>query len=145
MDSEVFRPMFYGLVMWASAFYAFRRGGWEERLVAISMILGSYMSALVPTTRASFEHVEASIAVVDLCLFVSLQLIALRSKKFWPLWIASIQGVSVLGHLAPLIPNMQPAAAYNAVALWSYPSWVILALAVRSHYQKMPLKHVRRH
>lgn len=136
MDPEVIRPMFYGLVMWVAAFYAFRKGGWEERLVAISMIIGSYTSALVASPYGSFRHVEGSVALVDLCLLCSLQFIALRSDKFWPLWIAAVQGVTVLGHLAPLIPNMQPSTSYNAVSLWSYPSWILLAFAVRNHSRR---------
>lgn len=136
MDQEVFRPMFYGLIMWASAIYAFRHGGWEERSAAASMMIGSYASALVTSADGSFRHFEGAMAVVDFVLFLSLQLVALRSNKFWPLWLAAIQGVTVLGHLAPLIPNMLPSTSYNAVALWSYPSWILLAVAVRRHQHR---------
>lgn len=133
MDLEVFRPMLYGLIMWAVTLYAFRKGGWEERLAAISSVISSYLSVLVADPNGSFLHVEGPMAIVDTCSLALLMLIALRSNKFWPLWIAAIQGVSVLGHLAPLIPNMQRATSYNAVALWSYPAWIILAFAVRNH------------
>lgn len=136
MDPEVFRPMLYGLLMWTVAFYSFRKGGWEERLVAISMIIATYLSALVGSAGSLFQRVESSIAIVDICLLCTLKVVALRSNKFWPLWLAAIQGVTVLGHLAPLIPGMQPSTAYNAVSLWSYPSWVILAIAVHRHCRR---------
>lgn len=137
IDQEVFRPIFYGLVMWAAAIYAFRRGGREERLTAICMIVGSYLSSLVASPRETyFRNVEESIALVDSCLFLSLLLIALRSNRFWPLWLAALQGVTVLGHFAPLIPNMPASMSYHAVALWAYPQWVIIAYATRLHQQK---------
>lgn len=133
MDLEVFRPMFYGFIMWAVTLYAFRKGGWEERLAAMSSVAGSYLSALVANANGSFQRFEGPMALVDMGSLCLLIVIAMRSNRFWPLWLAAIQGVSVLGHLAPLIPNMQPATSYNAVALWSYPWWIILAFAVRNH------------
>lgn len=136
MDQEVFRPMFYGLIMWGCALYAFRHGSWEERSAAASMMIGSYASVLVISVDGSFRHFEGSMAVVDFLLFLSLQLVALRSEKFWPLWLAAFQGITLLGHLAPLIPNMLPSTSYNAVALWSYPSWILLALAVRRRHHR---------
>lgn len=137
IDQEVFRPIFYGLVMWAAAIYAFRRGGRVERLTAICMIVGSYLSGLLASSRETyFRNIEESIAIVDSCLFLSLQLIALLSNRFWPLWLAALQGVTVLGHFAPLIPDMPASMSYHAVALWAYPQWAIIAYATRLHHRQ---------
>ena len=137
MDQAVFRPMLYGLLMWAVSIYAFRRGGWEERLAATGMIIASYLSALVVSPYESmYRHVEVPMAIVDFCLFVLLWCIGLWSNRFWPLWVAAIQGVTVLGHAAPLMPNMSPYASDRAVAMWSWPVWIILAFAVRAHHRE---------
>ena len=135
--------MFYGLIMWAIAFYAFRKGGWEEKLATVSVMIGSYASALVAGPHGGFRHLELSMAIVDLCLLLSLQLIALRSTKFWPLWLTAVQGVTVLGHLSPLLPDAQPATSHNAVSLWSYPALLIIAIGIRNHREQTSLRLAR--
>ena len=123
--------------MWAVTVYAFRCGGWPERAAAAATMIGSYLSALVVSPIDNmFRHVEVKMAVVDFSLFVLLWCIALCSNRFWPLWLAAIQGVTVLAHAAPLIPNMSPYATDRAVALWSWPMWIILAFAVRNHNRR---------
>jgi len=133
MDFEVLRPMFFGLIMWTAAVYAFRRGGWEERLASVNMIVATYLSVLLNSPYNAYENIEVSVVWVDLSSLFVQQLIALRSKKFWPMWLAAFHGVTVLGHLAPLLPEIPAYMAYNAVALWGYPSWVLLAFAVYGH------------
>jgi len=134
MDFTVIRPMLYGVLMWAVAIYAFRRGGWEERLAAAGTLLVSYLTVLVASPSENyFRQVESAVAAVDICLFLLISLIALRSRKFWPLWLGAIQGVSLIGHLAPLLPQIPPFASSSAVALWSYPLWIVLAFGVRQH------------
>lgn len=126
--------MVYGVLMWTVTVYAFRRGGWMERIAAAGTMIASYLSALVVSPADDmFRHVEVKMAIVDFSLFLLLWSIGLSSKRFWPLWLAAIQGTVVLAHAAPLIPNMSPFAVDRAVALWSWPQWVILAFGVRSH------------
>lgn len=133
MPAEL-RPILYGILMWAVCFYAFRRGGRDERLAVVGIILNSYLTLLVVSPVAvRFRHVELPIVVVDFALLLLLQFIALRSRKFWPLWLAAMQAVAMMAHFAPLMPHMLPAAYANASALWSYPMLTVLALAVRRH------------
>lgn len=128
--------MVYGVLMWTVTVYAFRRGGWMERIAAAGTMIGSYLSAVVVSPDDDmFRHVEVKMALVDFGLFMLLWCNALSSKRFWPLWLASIQGVVVLAHAAPLIPNMSPFAADRAVALWSWPQWIILAFGVRNYHR----------
>ena len=133
MDPEVFRPMLYGLLMWSVTIYAFRRGGWEERLTSCNMVICAYLSVLIDTPNDSFRNFEFSVATLDACSLLGQQLIAFRSEKFWPLWLAGMSGVTVLGHLAPLMPGIPPIMAYNAVALWGYPCWLLVGFAILRH------------
>jgi hypothetical protein len=134
IDQSVFRPMLYGVVMWGVAIYAFRRGGRDERLAATALVIASYLTAVaVSPSEHHYRQVESGIALVDAVLFLVLQFIALRSTKFWPLWISAIQGVTVIGHFAPLMPHMPTSIARDAVALWAWPQWIILAFAVHRH------------
>jgi len=120
--------------MWIVTIYAFRSGSKTERIAATCIMAGSYLSALVVSSSdVMFTHVEVQMALVDSGLFVILWCLGLWSNRFWPIWLAATQGVTVLAHAAPLIPNMSPYAVHRAVALWSWPQWVILAYAVYQH------------
>lgn len=127
--------------MWTVTIYAFQRGGWTERLAAAGIVIDSYLSVLVVSSVDSvFRHVEVPMAIVDFCLFLLLCSIGLSSNKFWPLWLGAMQGVTVLAHAAPLMPDMSPYAVQRAVALWSWPMWIILAFAVRSRHRDKSAK-----
>lgn len=128
--------------MWSLCIYAFRRGGWEEKLTIAGFIVAAYLSVLVAgPNETSFQQVEVQIAYVDLGLFIVMQIVAFRSKKYWPLWAGALQGMMLLTHFAPLMPNMLPSTYYNAEAFWTYPVMVILAFGVRNHHRAKVRSH----
>jgi hypothetical protein len=127
--------MIFGVLMWAITIYAFRRGGWAERLAASGIVINSYLSALlVSPAGTQFRQVEVSVALVDLGLLFLLILIALQSRKYWPLWLTAFQGVTVLAHFAPYV-HVSPWVYFRATALWSWPMLVLLGFAIRSHHR----------
>lgn len=126
--------MLYGALMWGVTLYAFRRGGWTERTAAAGIIIATYLSTLLASPLGeAYRHIEVQVGMVDLALFIATLLIALKSRKYWPLWFAAMQGISLIGHLVPLVPGMPTSTYYNAIALWSYPMLILLAFAVRAH------------
>jgi hypothetical protein len=131
------RPILYGILMWIVCLYAFRRGGWAERLAAIGIILATYLTVLVLSPLAvRFQHVEWRVFIVDAGLFLLLMFITLRSEKYWPMWLAATHGVGMLSHFAPLIPHMMPWVSANAAAVGIYPMLAILAFAVHQHHRE---------
>jgi hypothetical protein len=129
-----FRPLLYGTLMWSVCIYAFLRGGREEKTAAIGAIVGAYLTFLtVGLLRIRYTQVELPLLLIDAGIFVLLLAIALRSKKFWPLWLTSFTGVELVSHLAPLMPKMLPETYYSAVALWGYPKLIVLAFGVANH------------
>jgi hypothetical protein len=121
--------------MWAVCLYAFRKGGWAERLAAAGIIAATYLTVLVLSPVAvRFHHIEMPVAIVDSGLFVLLLFIALRTEKFWPLWLAAMQALTILSHLAPYVPHVVPWAYHRAVVVWIYPMLVILGYATRLHH-----------
>ena len=132
----MWRPIFYGILMWAVTIYAFRRGGWAEKLAASGLVVNSYLSALlVSPYETQYRHVEVSVALVDLGLLLLLTLIALRSRKFWPLWLTAFQGMALLAHFAPYV-HVSPWVYNRAAALWSWPMLIVLGFAVRGHHRR---------
>lgn len=131
-----FRPLLYGTLLWSIGVYAFRYGGWEERLGIFTLITSAYLTLLLSTLfRARYTHIELPILLGDVITFITLQWLALRSNKFWPLWVAAFGGVVLLSHLAPLMPGMLPATYHDAIALWGYPSLIVLALGIANHHR----------
>lgn len=122
--------------MWAVAIYAFRRGGKDEKTVAAVLILATYLSPLAVASLQRFHRVEMPLAMVDFGLGCVLLLVALRSDKFWPLWLVAMQGLTVLSHFAPFVPHMIPWNYRNAVVVWSWPMQIMLGFAVYYHHRE---------
>jgi hypothetical protein len=133
----VIRHIVYGILMWVVCLYALYRGGWAERLTAASFLVLTYLSVLVMSPVAvRFHRIELALALVDISLFGLLLFISLRTKKFWPLWLAAMQGLTILSHLAPYVPHMVPWAYHRAVVVWYYPMLIILGYATRVHHRE---------
>lgn len=129
-----FRPLLYGFLMWSVCLYAGFRGGWEERIAISVIVVNTYTSVLaVAFFQLRYTEVELPLVAVDAAMFLLLYGIALRSKKFWPLWLAAFAGVALLSHLAPLMPGMFSQLYYDATALWSYPQLLVLAIGIANH------------
>ena len=55
--------------------------------------------------------------------------VALRSNRFWPLWVAGLQLTTALGHVLKAIDHdLVPRAYGAALQFWSYPILLILAV-----------------
>lgn len=129
----MWRSMVYGVLMWAITIYAFRHGGWEERLAALASVVGSYLTPLLTSIDHQYRQIELGVFFVDFTLAMISISIMMLSRKFWPIWVAAIAGVQLIGHLLPYMQVVSPIIYYNSIALWSYPSWIILAFAVSRH------------
>lgn len=126
-----FRQILFGVLMWAVFAYALRKGSWEERFAAGGIIVDAYLSALVRSPGATaFKHVEISIIFVDGALLAILLFIALRSEKFWPLWLTAMHALAILAHMSPFVPHMLPWGYWRAVAVWSWQMLFVLGYAI---------------
>jgi len=129
--------------MWGACLYAIWRGGWEERLTAIGIIAATYLTVLVRSPRAvRYDHPDLAVAAVDLILFFILVCIALKSRKFWPIWLSAMHGLTLFSHFAPFVPHVIPWAYYNATVLWAYPMTILLGFATYRHHHKQPENQV---
>ncbi|HBI20129.1 hypothetical protein FJQ54_12490 [Sandaracinobacter neustonicus] len=115
--------------------YALTRGGAPERIGTVILIANFQLSRwVVAPFDALFGKVEWAMFAVDLTAFVALYVMSLFSARYWPIWIAAVQGVVALTHLAGLWTDFIIPWAYgNAVALWSYVLLAMLAVATWRH------------
>lgn len=114
-----------------SCAYALWRGRSEERIVAL-VCLGATIASRFATSPLNVRYtgVETGLLAIDLIVLASFVFVALRSQRFWPLWTAGLQLTSSTAHLMKAIDaHLLPVAYGAAIALWSYPILIILAVA----------------
>lgn len=125
--------MLIGALFWALALlgcgYAAAAGGRDGRWAAILVICASLLSIPAAHLGMRWARTEVGVMGVDLLLLVALWDLALRSRRFFPLWMAGFQLVAVATHLATLIaPDFTPRVYRGVESLWAIPVIVSMAL-----------------
>ena len=111
--------------------YALWRGGSDERIVASICLFATLATrfAISPLT-IRYTAIENGLLIIDLVMLVAFVAIALRSQRFWPLWVAALQLTNSMAHLMKAIDfELMPVAYRAAAVFWSYPILLILAVA----------------
>ena len=123
-------PVFFRILLALVAAYAFMRGSRDERSVGAILVLGVIATHLAWTPLdARFANVEFGVLIVDIVVFAGFLWVALRSNRFWPLWIAGLQLTTLLGHMLKLVNVELFRHAYGAALMfWAYPIVIILAI-----------------
>ncbi len=123
-------PLSYWLLLTGVAAYALWRGRGDERAAALVCVVATAASVLVnsPLTRR-FAGVETGVLVVDVLTLAAFIAIALRTKRFWPLWVAGFQLTSTFAHVLKAVHfSLVPQVYAAAERLWVYP--IFLAIVV---------------
>lgn len=123
-------PLQYWIVLLAVSAYAFIRGREDERAAAVVCIAATVGSVLLNSAlRDRFQGVELGILAVDLAAFAAFTAIALRTERFWPLWVAGFQLTTLLAHALKAVQlDLMPQAYAAAARLWVYP--IFLAIVI---------------
>jgi hypothetical protein len=126
------RFIIYTILLFGVCGYAFWRGRSDERLAAAVCLIASVASlALLGPARLRYSGVELGVLAVDLFTLAAFTYVALRSDRFWPLWISGLQLTTSVGHVLKAIDSqLVPFAYAAALRVWSYPILIILAVAV---------------
>lgn len=123
-------PNLFRILLVLVALYALVRGRRDERQVGIIFVVGVIATELVlPAPRQRFAGVELPLMLVDVAVFLGFAWVALRSERFWPLWIAAFQLTAIFGHVLKAIDIHLFSRAYAAALLvWAYPMLLVLAV-----------------
>ena len=123
-------PSAYWLLLLAMATYAFGRGRIDERLAAGICVLGSMATVIVSSPlNEKYSSVETGVLIVDSLALLGFVLLALRSRRFWPLWVAAFQLTSVFAHFLKAIRwDLLPQVYAAAERFWIYPIFMIIVL-----------------
>ncbi|MEP7315933.1 MAG: hypothetical protein ABI667_04475 [Sphingomicrobium sp.] len=129
-------PLTYFIVLAMVCAYAFYRGQAESRIAAVICVVASIASMIVMSPLAGrYSGFESGVFIVDMAVLIGFTAIALRSDRFWPLWVTGLQLTTIIAHLfkvvdLDLIPKVYAAAA----RFWVYPIFLIIVIGTfRSH------------
>jgi hypothetical protein len=135
-------PFHNKYVFWAlllvTCGYALWRGRKYEQLSALICIAASIGSvALHNIERIGYYGVQGSDLVVDTLVLFAFVGIALKSDRFWPLWVAGLQLTISLSHVLKAIDSsLYPMAYAAAERFWSYPTLIIIAVGAWRQHQR---------
>jgi hypothetical protein len=127
----LFRSTLYWLLLLTVVGLAIWRGDREVRGAALICLVATIGSLQAFGGFAEFGlRIRDSVAVIDVVTFAAFVAIAVRSKRFWPMWVAGLQLTAMLSHVMRIIsPGLVQIAYEAAMRLWSYPLLIILGAA----------------
>lgn len=133
-------PNLFRILLLLVALYALVRGTRDERQVCVVLVVGVIATtlALHPVAHR-YSGLEISVMVIDVAVFAGFLAVALRSERFWPLWVAGLQLTTIIGHVLKVIDVHLFARAYGAaLSFWGYPIVLILAVGTwRAHHRRI--------
>jgi hypothetical protein len=132
-------PTIFRILLALVAIYAFFRGSRDERHVVTICLIGTFATQLVLSpVNQRFEGVETQALLVDLAVLAGFLVVALRSDRFWPLWVTGLQLTTILGHfLKGVESGLLPRAYGAALTFWAYPIVFILAIGTWRGQRRM--------
>lgn len=72
---------------------------------------------------------------IDVLLLVALMVLAVRARRFWPIWVAGFQAAAVIVHCAKTVaPLMVPQGYSILVQFWGYPMILLTAAGAYWHH-----------
>jgi hypothetical protein len=143
MDAMAFLQYFFWAVCVLCLAVALRFGERDERRGMIIITVGSIVTALVVVVaNRDFEDISGWFLLVDVCVLVAFVKLLFDSRKYWPIWVGSLQLISVVIHLLDLlVPKTLPAAYIMLQGFWVYP--MFFAIMMGTYGSKAALKRER--
>ena len=129
---------FFWTLLVVTCGYALWRGRKYEQLSALVFIAASVGSVVARSAlQENYSAVARSDLAIDLLVLIALVGVALRSDRFWPLWVAGLQLTISLSHVLKAIqPDLLPLAYAAAERFWSYPTLIILFIGSWRQHQR---------
>jgi hypothetical protein len=123
-------PKIYYVILLLVSLYALLQGRSDERVAAATCNLATFATNAVYTPQGSYAGLETGVLLVDLAAFAAFLFLALRSGRFWPLWVAGLQLATLGAHAVKAVElDLMPEAYAAAARFWVYPIFLIIAVS----------------
>ena len=131
-------PFIYYAFLATVTAYAFLRGSRDARLAATICILATVATkvAISPVPNR-YSSIEFGVFGVDVLTLIGFAYIALRTDRFWPLWVAGLQLTTLVAHLLKAVElDLMPRAYAVAGRFWVYPIFLIIVVGTWRHHHR---------
>ena len=111
-----------------------------------ALIYAAANVATILVTRSAamrYRSSELGVFAVDAITYIGFAALALRANRYWPIWLAGLQGTAVVMHAAiAFSPSFAPPAYMLVVVLFSYPIVSLLAVGTWRHRSRLILNGI---
>jgi hypothetical protein len=131
--------VFFNLILGASCVFAIARGGGPERLAALLFGAAGIATFLIPAEYwTGFRSIDVPLLAIDIALLGSLVVLSARADRFWPIWVAAVQLVIVLVHVAMAYnPAIVPLIYFAVSSRLAYVMIAMLVIATVRHQRRV--------
>lgn len=117
----------FGILSLTTCGYAVIFGGWEGRWLSGMIVCATGLTAIAHATIKPVLGASHALFMVDFPLLIGFLIVAMRTDRYWPLWICAMHLLSVLSYLAFWFrPHVLPTTYQSMEALWSIPALCFL-------------------
>lgn len=117
----------------AVCLFSIWKGGAEERVAAITYGSAALVAPLIRDQR--WIGTQWGLFWVDAVCFSLLLIIAMRTKRYWPIWAAGFQLLALLMHPASMVDKAVGAWAYiTAGIIWTYLTLFAIGIGAWNHW-----------
>lgn len=121
-------PLLYLMLLVGCGLLAWCRGDPTERVAAAILVIGSLLSFVFGPAHLEWGKVSAALLAIDLAGLAAFLWLARRSEKYWPIWAASLQLLSLTAGIGQALKPSEGAIAYAIdEQIWA---WLILLLVI---------------
>ncbi len=130
--------LFFLALILASVIFVGLRGTKWERLGMAIVFAGSLATfAVALVFGRNWSHTLYSVLAIDLAALLAFGFIALRSDRFWPLWVTGMQLAQLTTHMARMADPGIVRRAYEAgQGAWSWLQILVIVLATWHLYRR---------
>jgi hypothetical protein len=135
----------YYIFLFTCCGYAIARGARSEYFGAAIMIFGSLSTLVVAQSfGSSWSRLEVGIFAIDIAVLLAFVHLALKSDRFWPMWVTAFQLLAVTIHTAMMVaPQITPWAFATGAVFWAYPMLLALAIGSSEHMPLAPGRKIK--
>jgi len=131
------------LLMIAACVPALAYGGWEGRRTCLMFLVAAVATYFGATTLKHLLSLPDATIIVDAILLAGLAYVALRSNRYWPLWICAFHMLSVLSFLAWQFAPNSPLLFKAISGVWSIPELLVLCIGPLLDQRRTPSREMR--
>jgi len=121
----------FSVLLFGSCAYAWLAGGREARWIVALIITAAVLSVPASHLDYGWRRTQLPVLAVDILLLAGLAVMALRSRSYWPLWMAAFHLISVTTHAATIAqPQLKPLIYFALQSFWSLPLLLVMVAGI---------------